>query len=101
MAFVEDELHLSPIAVACAARIQMAANGLDQMRKLLERAGLGAPPVPNELAADLTEHGEWFYATREIDRAKMYSPPRYAAEVVAGPVEDYVAFCHVGHGINS
>lgn len=79
----------------------MSANGLDQMRRQLEQAGLCAPPVPDELAAHLVERGKWFYATRDMNPGDMYSPPRYAAEVVAGPVQNYVALCHIGHGINS
>ena len=79
----------------------MVANGVDQMRQLLEQAGLSAPPIPDPFTADLTECDKWFYSTRKIERGKMYSPPRYAAEVVAHPVEDYVALSHVGHGINS
>jgi hypothetical protein len=79
----------------------MTVSGFDQMRQLLEKAGLTAPPVPAPLAEHLTERGKWFYATREIDPGRMYSPPRYAAEVVADSVQDYAAFAHVGHGINS
>jgi hypothetical protein len=75
--------------------------GFDQMRRQLEDVGLCAPPVPDDLAPALTKRGEWFYASREMEPGRMYSPPRYAAEVVAAPVEDYVALCHIGHGIAS
>lgn len=80
--------------------VEMSA--LDQMRREFEQAGLCAPPVPSALAVHIAERGKWFYTTRpDVSSGRMYSPPRYAAEVVARPVEDYVAVCHTGHGINS
>ena len=79
----------------------MTASGLAQMRQLLEAAGLCAPPVPGRLAADLTERGTWCYATRDLNLGSMYLPSPYAVEVVTGPVEDYVALSHCGHGVNS
>lgn len=74
---------------------------MEDLRCLFEESGLTAPPVPAALKPRLRERGPWVFATREIDAMAMYSFDRYLVEAVAGPIEDYVAVSHAGHGANS
>jgi hypothetical protein len=64
-------------------------------------SGLSVPPIPESLRPSLARRGEWCWATRDVDPMAMYFFRQYVAEVVAQPVEDYVAVSHAGHGVNS
>ncbi|MDQ3770714.1 MAG: hypothetical protein M3343_01315 [Actinomycetota bacterium] len=43
---------------------------------------------------------EWAYATEDIDPTKVYRF-EFPREVLTSDVENYVSFCHAGHGVNS
>ncbi|MFC5750015.1 hypothetical protein [Actinomadura rugatobispora] len=76
-------------------------GGVDEMRRLFDEAGLGAPPVPAQMESLVEKRGEWVYATRDIDPMGMYMFQDYVLEALSGRVEDYMAVSHAGHGANS
>ncbi|MCB1003711.1 MAG: hypothetical protein KDB35_05945 [Acidimicrobiales bacterium] len=46
--------------------------------------------------------GDWCWSTRsDIDPMEMYLFDPYVQEPLEGPVGEYVAVCHAGHGANS
>jgi hypothetical protein len=76
-------------------------SGVQEAAELFKEAGLVLPPIPTRLAPEFRRIHNWCYATREINAFEMYMFGAYPHEVVAGPVDDYVAVSHAGHGINS
>ncbi|WP_344589024.1 hypothetical protein [Actinomadura vinacea] len=76
-------------------------NGNDEMRRLFQEAGLGSPPVPAEMVSLVEQRGPWAFATRDINPMGMYMFQDYVFEVLTGPVDDYMAVSHAGHGANS
>ncbi|MFF2551006.1 hypothetical protein ACFVUS_08395 [Nocardia sp. NPDC058058] len=72
-----------------------------EMCELFDANHLGEPPIPARFRSKLTKLGEWAYATRDIDPLAMYLFDQYPHEAERERVEDYVAVCHAGHGINS
>jgi hypothetical protein len=64
-------------------------------------SGLSVPPIPKSHQERLITQGKWFWSTRpDITAMNMYRF-RYAKEIVSGPVDDYSAVSHSGHGVNS
>jgi hypothetical protein len=76
-------------------------GGLDEMRRLFGGANLLPPPVPVELRSRVRQLGKWAFGTRVVVPMNMYRFKPYILEVLKGPVEDYVAVSHAGHGVNS
>src|SRR4051794_35976890 len=74
---------------------------LSDLELLFTEAGLAVPPVPPPLTAALEQRGDWCFSTRAISRMDTYMLRPYLDEALAGPVDDYVAVTHGGHGINS
>jgi hypothetical protein len=61
-------------------------------------AGLRMPPVPRHLLDDFQVFDDWRFGTRDVsvdDRAAL------AKEAAMPAQPDYIAFGHVGHGMNS
>lgn len=71
------------------------------MRTTFERAGVALPAIPAALGDSLRELGPWVFSTRDVEPMAMYLFGHYVVEAVADDVDDYVAVCHAGHGINS
>ena len=64
-------------------------------------AGLSVPPIPKAHRAELSGLYKWCWSTRaDISPGDMYMF-EYVNEILAGPVSDYSAVCHAGHGMNS
>jgi hypothetical protein len=64
-------------------------------------SGLSVPPIPKDHRDRLVAQGEWFWSTRaDINAMNMYRF-RYANEIVTGPVDEYSAVSHSGHGVTS
>lgn len=77
------------------------SDTLKEMRATLSEANLPMPFVPEQLHDEMHAVRRWCWATRDVEPFDMYYFDRYLVEaVVAGP-DDYLAFCHAGHGINS
>ncbi|XVQ08982.1 hypothetical protein ACQP1W_41580 [Spirillospora sp. CA-255316] len=76
-------------------------GGIDEMRRVFREAGLGTPPVPEEMGSLVEKRERWAFATRDIDPMGMYMFLDHILEVLSGPVEDYMAVSHAGHGVNS
>jgi hypothetical protein len=75
--------------------------GYDNLVATLLSAQLPLPPVPVPFQADLRCHHSWVWSTRPISPMDMYMFDRYVDEAGTGPVDDYVAVSHAGHGVNS
>ncbi|MFD1047412.1 hypothetical protein ACFQ1S_18620, partial [Kibdelosporangium lantanae] len=71
------------------------------MNRVFGDAGLHAPPVPEVLRSGVREIRKWAFGTRDVVPNSMYLFKHYILEVLTGPVEDYVAVSHAGHGVNS
>jgi hypothetical protein len=73
----------SQLALDLAERFDAEIVSMDSMalhRHIdIGTAGLAFPPIPEELAARLTEQGEWLFSTREID-ASPYDLQHYVFE---------------------
>lgn len=69
-------------------------------RALFERAGLGFPSIPTELANRLREHSRWVYATRPLG-VTPYDIRAYIHEAPRQPVRPYAVLAHAGYGANS
>lgn len=76
-------------------------DAVEEVGQLFAEAGLVLPPIPAGLAPALRRIDKWCYASRDINAFDMYMLDPYPHEVVAGPLEDYIAVSHAGHGINS
>jgi hypothetical protein len=76
-------------------------GGIEEMRRVFREARLGTPPVPAVMGSLVEKRAPWAYATRDIDPMGMYMFRDYLHEVLSGPVEDYMAVSHAGHGANS
>ena len=64
-------------------------------------AGLSVPPIPKAQRTELSLIYKWCWSTRaDIAPGRMYMFA-YANEILAGPVSEYTAVSHAGHGINS
>ena len=74
---------------------------LKEMRRVLDKANLPMPFIPEHLRHDLYAVRKWCWATRDIEPFDMYYFDRYLVEAVVARPDDYFAFCHAGHGINS
>lgn len=75
-------------------------TGIERAKRLLHKAGLAFPTIPEELAAQLKELARWFFSTRTDDNCP-YRLQDYVREVEETQVEDYALLCHTGHGVNS
>lgn len=75
-------------------------SDLDKARQLFKSSGLAFPEIPSELAAKLTQRGEWLFSTREIE-VSPYDLDYYVDEPNNIGVDDYALLCHSGHGVNS
>lgn len=76
-------------------------NGLADLMNTLRKAQLPFPPVPESLRSEIVRRESWVWSTRPIDPMAMYLFRDYLVEAVAGPVDNYFAICHAGHGVNS
>jgi hypothetical protein len=64
-------------------------------------AGLSVPPIPKNHQERLIRQGEWSWSTRaDINSFEMYRF-HYVKEILTGPVDEYSAVSHSGHGVNS
>jgi hypothetical protein len=80
---------------------QRFAKGWVDLCLTFGNAGLSVPPIPKDHRERLIAHGEWFWSTRAgINSFEMYRFS-YAKEILDGPVDDYSAVSHSGHGVNS
>jgi hypothetical protein len=77
------------------------STGMAEMRRQFEDAGLGMPPVPAALRPALRRLGKMAYATRDINPMEMYYAASLPNQVGSDAVEDCMAVCHAGHGVNS
>jgi hypothetical protein len=75
--------------------------GYDDLVATLLEAPLARPPVPVPFRRHLKRRAPWVWSTRPIDSMDMYMFRRYVEEALAGPVDDYLAISHAGHGVNS
>lgn len=73
---------------------------IDKARHLFAQAKLAFPAIPNGLAADLRQHGEWLYSTRELPTSP-YNLRYFVEEAEEQQVGDYAVLSHTGHGLNS
>jgi hypothetical protein len=73
---------------------------LEAARVLFNAEGLVFPPVPGRFVPGLRALSEEVFGTRAAG-AGLYDLEPYAAELTAGPVDDYVAFGFHGRGFNS
>jgi len=78
-----------------------ARDAIDTMARVLSSAGIPVPPIPQRYASQLQTCGELCFSTRPINPQHMYLFNSYPGEAQAGPVADYLAFSHAGHGVNS
>ncbi len=80
---------------------QKASSGWIDLCMTFGDVGLSVPPIPKDHRDRLTAQGDWFWSTRrDINAFEMYRF-HYANEILAGPVDDYSAVSHSGHGVNS
>jgi len=84
-----------------AADTTKQPEGLAEARRTFEHAGLPLPPVPERFASALRKTAEWCFSTREIEPMRMYMFDRCLYDALAEQSQDYLAFCHAGHGVNS
>jgi hypothetical protein len=78
------------------------ASGYDDLVRTFREWELATPPVPAELRPRLRRPDDLpLWTTRDIDPMEMYFLRTYPGEVFQGPVDDYLAVSHAGHGINS
>jgi hypothetical protein len=75
-------------------------SDIEKARQLFRDAGLAFPTIPEELAEQLKEHGQWLFSTRPID-IWPYMLQDYLDEVEVSQVKDYAVLSHSGHGVNS
>lgn len=74
-------------------------SDLEKARALFHGAGLAFPGVPDPLAAELREQGEWLFSTRKL-KTTPYDLKYYVQECEKD-IEDYVVLAHSGHSTNS
>jgi hypothetical protein len=80
---------------------QKASPGWVDLCMTFGDAGLSVPPIPKSHQERLIAQGKWFWSTRaDINSFDMYRF-RYAKEILTGPVDEYSAVSHSGHGVNS
>lgn len=77
------------------------SDTLKEMHATLSGAHLPMPFVPEKLRDEMYPVRRWCWATRDVEPFDMYYFDRYLVEAVAASPDDYLAFCHAGHGINS
>jgi hypothetical protein len=77
-----------------------SASGWEDLVATFMSAGVPVPPIPSLLKPHLVRREEWFWSTRDVDRAELYDP-RLIEQEATSPVPDYVAIAHIGHGANS
>lgn len=63
-----------------------------------DAAGLRMPPIPRDLLGKFQVFDDWRFGTRDVDPGDRSA---LAVEAADSAVQDYVAFGHVGHGVNS
>jgi hypothetical protein len=73
---------------------------IEKARQLFRDEGLAFPMIPEELAEQLKEHGQWVFSTRPID-VWTYKLQDYIDEVERSQVEDCAVLSHAGHSFNS
>lgn len=76
-------------------------SGFDEMNAAFAEWKLPPPPVPAALRPAVRASGHGCWATRPTSGGDMYLFQDPAAELDDGPVEDYFAVSHAGHGVNS
>ncbi len=79
--------------------VEMRTTGIEAARATLADADLAFPTIPERLAAELREQGDWLFSTREIE-ASPYNLQHYVDEA-HDYTDDYAILCHCGHGVNS
>ena len=77
------------------------APGLTDLSVTFSQANLPMPPIPAVFGSSIIRQGPWVWSTREIDPMGMYLFGDYLDEALAGPVQNYLAISHAGHGLNS
>ncbi len=86
-------------------RIEMNRNipnpDLAKARQLFQDAGLTFPAIPDVLASQIKERGEWYFSSRHGKQTSPYLLDVYVRGVDQNDVEDYVVLSHSGHGVNS
>ena len=76
-------------------------DAVDELVATFAGAGLPIPPIPAAMRSSLEQRAEWLWSTRPVDPLEMYIFRQYPAETMLGPVQDYLAISHAGHGANS
>lgn len=75
--------------------------GLTDLSVTFSKANLPMPPIPTVFNGSIIRQDSWVWSTRAIDPMGMYMFGDYLDEALAGPVENYLAISHAGHGLNS
>jgi hypothetical protein len=75
-------------------------DDLEEVKILFQKAGLGFPTIPDELAARLKKRDELLFSTREI-QLPPYIIRYYVREIDSIHVEDYASLCYCDNGLNS
>lgn len=74
-------------------------SDLEKDRALFHGAGLAFPGVPQPLASELREQGEWLFSTRKL-KTTPYDLKFHVHESEQD-IEDYAVLAHSGHSTNS
>ncbi|MEW4568675.1 hypothetical protein AB1L88_12490 [Tautonia sp. JC769] len=71
---------------------------MQEVRSLLEQAGLACPTIPESLAARLTKRRHCCYSTRDLPKIPYLV--RFYVDETDGP-EEYAVLSHDGYGVNT
>lgn len=72
---------------------------IDMLRTLAD-AAFPSPPVPESLVPFVSRLSDWFWATDEIDGARMYHGPDAGLDLDS-TADEFFAFARGGHGMQS
>ena len=73
---------------------------IEKAKQIFRDAGLAFPTIPEDLAVQLKERGQWLFSTRPIDTSP-YNLQHYVLEVEGTQVKDYAVLSRTGHGVRS
>jgi hypothetical protein len=94
-------MHPKGEDISIVTKRKKASSGWSDLCMTFGESGLSVPPIPKDHRDRLVAQGEWFWSTRaDINSFAMYRF-FYAKEILTGPVDEYSAVSHSGHGVNS
>lgn len=69
-------------------------------KSLLNNVGLDFPPLPLDLEPSFKQRDRWCFSTKPVTLSP-YCFDEYVRDGTMSSAQDYMLFCHAGHGANS